>query len=145
MFDKILIVCIANICRSPLAEVILQNALNKTGRSCSVSSAGIYALVNHAAAEHSITVGENHGINLLPHKARQLNKEMLNENQLILVMENVHVSMVLETAPFARGRVHRLGKWHNQEITDPYRKSLAHFEKTYGIIEKNVEAWLEKL
>ncbi len=144
MFDKVLIVCIANICRSPLAEVILQDALVEAKKSCRVSSAGIHALVNHSAAPHSVTVADTHGFDISNHKACQLTKEMMTEYPLILTMESVHIPMILNIAPFARGRVHRLGKWQNEEIKDPYQKSLMHFEATYDIIEKNVEAWLEK-
>ena len=42
MFHRILVVCVGNICRSPMAEVLLADALGDTGR---VSSAGIGALV----------------------------------------------------------------------------------------------------
>lgn len=145
MFHSILIVCIGNICRSPLAEVCLQQKLKDKGMNCLISSAGIHAVIGSPAAPHSITVGHANGLSLEGHRGRQLDARMLAENELILVLEEAHIQMVLGISPFARGRVHRLGKWLKQDIADPHQKSLPFFEEAYELIEKNVEAWIEKL
>jgi len=145
VFESVLLVCIANICRSPIAEACLRRSMAQKGKQCRVASAGIYALVGHSAAPYSIEVCAEHGLDISAHQARQLTREMLAEYELILVMEEQHIAMVLEIAPFARGRVHCVGKWLKQDVSDPYRKEREAFEKTYDLIEKSVEEWVEKL
>lgn len=145
MFESVLVVCIANICRSPIAEACLRRSLEQRGKQCRVASAGIYALVGHEAAPYSIEVSAEHGLDISQHRARQLTGAMLAEHELILVMEEQHIAMVLAIAPFARGRVHCVGKWLKQDVADPYRKEREAFEKTYVLIEKSLEGWVEKL
>jgi protein-tyrosine phosphatase len=123
----------------------LRRLLEQQGKQCRIASAGIYALVGHAAAPYSIEVSAEHGLNIAQHRARQLTSTMLAEHELILVMEANQIPLVLDIAPFARGRVHCVGKWLEQDVSDPYRKPREAFEKTYDLIEKSVEEWVEKL
>ncbi len=140
-----LMVCIGNICRSPLAEVCMKRALNQRRVSCEVTSAGLHALVGHPAAEHSLAIAMEHGMDLSAHRGRQLDAAMVRNHDLILVMEEEHIAMLLAMYPFARGRVYRLGHWHKENIDDPYRQPRESFERAYRLIERNVEAWVEKL
>ena len=56
-------------------------------RSLNVGSAGIGALVGQPAAPHSVAVMADKGIDISPHRARQLQPSDISENDLILVME----------------------------------------------------------
>ncbi len=144
-FRSVLMVCIGNICRSPMAEACLRRELERTGSACRVASAGLQALVGHPADRCARDVALEHGLDLSAHRARQLDVRMVRDHDLILVMEQEQVDMLLATYPFARGRVHRLGRWLDQEISDPYRRPREYFERAYERIQKNVEAWLERL
>lgn len=57
MFNSILIICTANICRSPMAERILRKQLVHK----KVDSAGVKALVGHAADESAVIISEKMG------------------------------------------------------------------------------------
>jgi protein-tyrosine phosphatase len=56
VFKNILIVCVGNICRSPMAEYLLQKMTNKQSMDIKVTSAGLGALVGHSADEYAIEV-----------------------------------------------------------------------------------------
>ena len=142
MFDKILVVCVGNICRSPSGEYLLKSLLlNKT-----IASAGIAALVDKSADKLAQQVALEHNIILEGHKAQQLNADLCHEFDLILVMESGHIGAVSEIAPEARGKTMLLSHWvGKQDIPDPYRQSKVAFEHVYQLIEKSATAWAKKL
>ncbi|RMH18861.1 MAG: low molecular weight phosphotyrosine protein phosphatase [Gammaproteobacteria bacterium] len=141
-FERILVVCIGNICRSPAAEAMLRHRLSPDHE---VSSAGIAALVDHAAFAPIVELMRQRGLDLSGHRARQLTREMTARSDLILVMEKKHVNEIHALAPESRGRVYRLGHWLDQEIPDPYRKSPEYCERILDLIEESVASWQERL
>ena len=142
MFNKILVVCIGNICRSPSGERILQNLLP----SKQITSAGIGALVDHQIEENAAALLTQHGFNAENHKARQINQDLVNGADLILVMEKKHQQVLMKKYPEASGKVMLLGKWSNdEEIPDPYKRSQEAFEHAYKLIEQHCQTWAQKL
>ena len=144
MFNRVLTVCIGNICRSPTAEILLREALPATGYT--ISSAGIGALVGHDIERQAAVELAAHGHVLPKHAARQLDREMLHNAELILAMEKNHVEHILTMAPEARGKVFLLRKWQGeQDIADPYRKEQAAFAAAYAQIAEGVAAWASRI
>ncbi|TRX57202.1 low molecular weight protein-tyrosine-phosphatase [Thalassomonas sp. M1454] len=142
MFNNILTVCIGNICRSPSAERILQQLLPSKG----ITSAGIGALVDHEIETNAAELLKVNGYNSDNHKARQVNDDIIQNAELILVMEKKHQQVLMKKYPAASGKIMLLGKWNNeQEIPDPYKRSNEAFEHAYQLIEKNCQAWAQKL
>ncbi len=140
-FDAILIVCVGNICRSPTAERLLQQALpHKT-----ISSAGIAALTGHAADAPATEVALLHAVSLEGHSARQLTRALCQQHDLILVMEQTHIDAVSRLAPEVRGKTMRYGHWLQRDIPDPYRQSLEAFEFTFDLIAEASGAWAQRL
>ena len=142
MFNKILVVCVGNICRSPSGEYLLKELLpNKV-----IASAGVGALVGKPADKLACSVATEHGISLEGHQARQLTAELCRDFDLILVMEHRHINAVTEIAPEVRGKTMLLSHWSGkQDIPDPYRQSREAFEHAYQLIEKSAAAWANKL
>lgn len=142
MFDSILVVCTGNICRSPIGERFLRQALpNKK-----IDSAGTGALVGHSADDSAIRIAERHGLSLIGHKGRQFTSALGRQYDLILVMEKSHMEQIGRMAPEVRGKTMLFGQWLNQkEIPDPYRKSDEAFESVYQLIELASIRWVEKL
>ncbi|MEZ9865211.1 protein tyrosine phosphatase [Vibrio breoganii] len=141
MFNKILVVCIGNICRSPIGEELLKQALpNKQ-----VTSAGLGALVDKPADSNSIAVSEQNGHDLSNHIARQINTKMIADNDLILVMEKGHIDAITKLAPAARGKTMLYGHWLKKEIPDPYKQSIEAFEHVYELIDKSAKEWTKRL
>jgi protein-tyrosine phosphatase len=61
-------------------------------------------------------------------------------------MEQKHVDAIQSKFPEARGKVHLIGKWSdNQEIPDPYKKDKEAFASAASLIESGIEAWQKKL
>jgi len=142
MFEKILVVCIGNICRSPLAAAMLQNALPEK----IVNSAGLHALEGNDIEPTARRTAENHGETLQQHSATQLTSELVNDHDLILVMEQRHRDEIGRRYPEALAKTMLYGQWANlPNIPDPYRKSPEVFEQVYKMIKTATEAWTEKL
>ena len=47
--------------------------------------------------------------------------------------------------PAIRGKVHRLGKWDEYDIPDPYRRPRNAFEQTLVLIDQSINSWYQKL
>jgi len=143
VFRSILVVCVGNICRSPMAEALLRRRLQ--GRDISVSSAGLGALVGNPADAIAQTLMSERGIDLSAHRARQFGAEYLCDAELILVMETWQQREIEKKFPPAHGRVYRLGHWGNFDIADPYRKPRDAFERALADIERGIDEWMKRL
>jgi protein-tyrosine phosphatase len=144
MFDSVLVVCAGNICRSPTAEYLLKEKL--AGKNISVSSAGLTALEGKPADSTAKQLAQAHGINMDSHQGRQLNSQLVAQNNVILVMEQRHLDDLHSRYPEARGKTFLLGKWlGDKEIPDPYRKSTEAFDHVYTLIDSACSAWQKYL
>ncbi|HHG8774838.1 TPA: protein tyrosine phosphatase [Raoultella planticola] len=141
MFNKILVVCVGNICRSPTGEALLKKYSNNK----QISSAGIAALVGRDAAEMAKEVAAENGVEIVGHIATQLTMKLCQANELILVMEKEHIDKVCQIAPEARGKIMLFGHWNSQEIPDPYKRSKETFEQVYRILDAAAVAWSKKI
>ena len=143
MFNKILVVCVGNICRSPAAEAKLRQL---APASVQIASAGIQALVDHPADPQAQEEARKDGLDLSAHRARQLTDAMCQAHDLILVMEERHIESVCQISPSARGKVMLLGRWSNQqEVADTYRKEASHFTTAHQLISAFSEQWKSKM
>jgi protein-tyrosine phosphatase len=142
MARKLLVVCLGNICRSPMAQVVLQHEL---GDGWSVESAGMGALVGEPAAPEALRALERIGLNATAHRARQLTSELLREAELVFVMEQAQKIELEKAYPWACGRIFRLGHWDDREIADPYRQPQEVFDATLALVEHCAASWRGRL
>lgn len=142
MFNKVLIVCTGNICRSPAAEGLLKHYLKESHSDIIVQSAGTHALIGHPADPNSIEVLQERGIDITAHRARQLKHELIGWSNLILVMEKHHLKEIEARFPLAVGKVICLGKWKNIDIPDPFRQTKAIFVENISLIDACIQDWL---
>ena len=144
MFSSVVTVCTGNICRSPLAEYLFRSRLERV--SAKVSSAGIQALVNQPADVLAQEIAQTHGLDLSPHLGRQVEKSVLEEHELVLVMEDHHRDYIRSRFPQVSGKVFLLGKWEEEmQIPDPYKKSPDFFKEVYSQIDRSVAHWVNRM
>ncbi len=144
MFSNILLVCVGNICRSPIAELLMRQALR--GHEFEIGSAGLAALAGQPMDTTAAELLSWHGLDPSAHRARQLTLELLRRHELILAMEQAQLAQIGRLAPEAVGKVFLLDKWvASRDIPDPYRQPRGMFERVYAMIEQGVQAWLPRL
>lgn len=133
-------VCLGNICRSPLAEGILQDRL---GSKFLVDSAGTIALhQGEHPDKRSIATAENHGIDISKQKSRPIKKSDFDEFDVIYCMDKNNVQDVLPLAktPEQKAKIHLflevLKDSSLTEVPDPYWGNMQDFEDVYQLIDK---------
>ncbi|MFZ9035764.1 MAG: low molecular weight protein-tyrosine-phosphatase [Francisellaceae bacterium] len=142
MFKRVLVVCVGNICRSPVACGLFKDRL----RHIEFESAGLSALTGQPASPFSMQYVLKHGIDLSSHIARQLDETQLKLSDLILVMEEEHIAAITTRFPFTQGKVYLLGHWENKkEVYDPYGKDKKAYERMVEEIYTSVEQWQKRI
>ncbi len=144
MFDRILVVCVGNICRSPMGEALLARELAYNS-AVRVSSAGIGALVDRPADPTAQALMREQGLDISAHRAQQLTSALLRRNDLVLVMESGHKKAVETIDPSARGKVYRWGEWGDFDVPDPFGESREVFEQALALLLQGLKDWSSKL
>lgn len=137
MVRTILVVCLGNRCRSPMAAVLLQRALP----DCRVISAGLAPPVGASADPHVIRLLKPEGMDLAGHRARAVDAELMTQADLVLVMDNEQGTELAEMYPEARPRIFRLCEHGHTDIPDPFGGSHTMFVIVLGLIRQGVDAW----
>ena len=137
----ILVLCIGNICRSPIAEALLKQQFPDK----QIWSAGLGALVGKPADPLSVEVAAAHGLDLSSHRAQQVASWMCQSAELILVMEQDHKAQLEKQFPLVRGKAFRLGEPGQFDIADPYRQPKDAFEAAYSAIALGVSQWTSRI
>jgi protein-tyrosine phosphatase len=93
---SILVICTGNICRSPIAEGLLRDALQRRfdDRAPEVSSAGTSGLEGAGAMPESVQAAAELGIDIGGHVARRLTADMADGSDLLLCMSSEHREML---------------------------------------------------
>lgn len=104
---SVLVVCSANVCRSPYTQVLLQDWITVTGRESdiTVSSAGVAAFPGDPMCGHA---ADHAHVDPFVHAARELDPAMLIEADLILAAERSHRGAVARMLPSCRPRLFTL-------------------------------------
>ena len=142
MIGSVLVVCVGNICRSPMGERLLARALP----GVTVTSAGIAAVVGAGADETAATAATEIGLDLGGHVARQITAEIGAAHDLILVMEPGHRAEIARRFPQLSGKTMLFDHWTGaQGIADPYRKPIETHRLARDRIAAAAQGWARKL
>ena len=135
MPDTVLVVCTANICRSPMAAGLLSHALAAQPeplRSLRVVSAGVAARNGEPVSENSVVALRKVGIDISNHVSRPLTQELLDTAGVVICMTESHRAMIQLQADPAPRHVYLLREFMPQgadkEIPDPYGGPLKIYE-----------------
>jgi protein-tyrosine phosphatase len=137
----ILVLCIGNICRSPMAEALLQRALPDR----TVRSAGVGALIGKPADPYSVQLMNEQGIDISGHRAQQISSALVAQADLILVMDMDQKDYVESRYIGTRGKVFRLGEAAKVDIPDPHTAGIESFRNAQRMIEEGVQFWGEQI
>lgn len=98
---RILVVCTANICRSPMAERLLAEYLARRvpDARAVISSAGTHARPGDPAASGMQRIAEGWGLDLDYHRSRRVDQELAASQDLVITMEDAHRTVVSRLAP----------------------------------------------
>ena len=140
-FKKILVVCVGNICRSPIGEALLQ----QQHPNLIVKSAGLSALVGEGADEKAIQVMDEWHVDMRSHRAQQLTQELMQTFDLVLCMSKDQENCRKQNYISQRGKVYRIGHWINENVADPYKLPIEKFYESRELLNKAVESWKDKL
>jgi protein-tyrosine phosphatase len=139
---NVMFVCTGNICRSALAEYLLNHHDQAKELGLKANSSGVGALVGHSADPSVRKILDQEGIPGQGHIAQQISKDLVSEADIILVMEPHHRQAVLAQFPDARSKVFLLRHRDQLGIIDPYKKDFAVFEQIHEEIKQGIDEWI---
>ena len=140
-FDNILVVCVGNICRSPMAEALLKQRYPRKN----IDSAGVGALVGHPADPAALEIMTAQQLDITKHIAKQLDENLAKKADIIFTMSDGQTKWIEERWPFCRGKTFKLGHWKNKNIADPYKHEMSAFKTAYQDIVDSLEQWSDKI
>ena len=150
--QRILFVCLGNICRSPLAEGIMLHLKEKHDLNIEIDSAGTASYhIGEAPDPRTIANARRNGIDLSPLRARQFSKKDLEEFHYIFVMDQSNLSNVLKLNKESKyeEKVGLLTQILNdskyKEVPDPYYGSEKDFEEVFQLAYKCCNRIAEKI
>ena len=137
---KILMICLGNICRSPIAEGVMQKLIDEKGLDWYVQSAGTSGFHSGSKPhDESISISAENNINITHQRSHQLNKIQLDTYDLLIVMDqqNYNNTLNLCSTDEQRKKVKMLLNYsfpgENRAVPDPYYEGG--FENVFRMIE----------
>ncbi|WP_262249957.1 low molecular weight protein-tyrosine-phosphatase [Parapedobacter soli] len=141
---KILMVCLGNICRSPLAHGVLQHLADNNGLAWTVESAGTGNWhVGDPPDRRTIAVARQYGIDISGQRAQQFQSYHFDEYDHILVMDRENLRNVLAKARTAEQRARVQLFLPDDEVPDPYFDDEL-FDPVYKLVEARCKELVEE-
>jgi protein-tyrosine-phosphatase len=148
----VLVVCTANICRSPMGAALLRHALSAAPaplRSLEVRSAGVAAHLGDPATDYGVAALKKVGIDLSGHRSQPITQELLGGAVAVLVMTESHRATIRYMAQPPPRHLHLFREFmpegSHREIADPFGGSMPGYESSRDEIVEAIPSLLEFL
>ena len=145
--DRILFVCLGNICRSPLAHGVAEKIVNNSDLSLIIDSAGTSNWhEGEAPCEHSVTIANQYNVDITSQRSRPITKEDISLFKYVVAMDQQNRADLIA---FGFEQVYLLGDYagfQGEDVPDPYFfDGFEGFEKVYSMIDSCVEDFMKKI
>ena len=146
---KVVMVCLGNICRSPLSEGILQSKVSKNILVKSAGTADYH--VGQLPDKRSIAVAKKHGIDISKQRCIHFSKNHFKEFDYIYVMDKSNYENVIKLASSENDKqkvkliLNESHPHKNLEVPDPYYGGDEGFENVYQLLDEACEIISNKL
>ena len=140
---KILMVCLGNICRSPLAEEVMRSKIKKYGVKAEVDSCGIGRWhVGEPPDSRAQKTALKHNLNISHQKCRQIIQQDFDRFDVIYAMDNEIFDSLLRIAKQGQKPLEKIVLFMNElypdenlPVPDPYGGSMLQFEEVWEMID----------
>jgi protein-tyrosine phosphatase len=149
MAAKILMVCLGNICRSPLAEGIMRSKLSNDFIVDSAGTGGWHA--GELPDKRSIATAKNKGLDITNQRARQFKTSDFESFDYIYVMDNSNYKDVVALAPNEEAKskvkliLNEIFPGENVDVPDPYYGGQDGFENVFNMLNEACDVIAGKL
>ncbi len=142
--ERLVFVCMGNICRSPYAEAVA------TGRRMGAVSAGLVAQAGARANPDAIRNADQRGIDLSGHIAKHIDDLKIGPEDLLVAMEPWQARRLrrMERVRSSMAQITLLGIWDspgNPYIADPFGCGDAYFQTCYSRIDSSIARILQQI
>lgn len=147
---KILMVCLGNICRSPLAEGILKSKVFSFKTFVDSAGTGAYH-IGKKPDPRSIAIAKQHGLDITDQRARQFCVEDFDKFDLIYAMDTSNYHNILSLARTDEDKLkvklilNEIFPGDNLDVPDPYYGGDFGFKNVYKMLDEACDIIAEKL
>ena len=136
-------VCLGNICRSPMAEGIMRNL---GGKKVEVDSAGTASYhIGLQPDKRMIATAFDHGIDISNLRARQFQYDDFNSFDLIFAMDSSNYRNIISLAKNDNDKQKVKMILDNSNVPDPYYGDNEGFEHVYRLLHEACQNFLDNI